>query len=81
MASAGTRARTCACPVITASSVPAILFARTQPQEHLWYELREKYFHNIVFDIEDHLLAALRDLENSPDRVKSISAWGLNLNY
>ena len=42
------------------------------PQEHLWDELHEKYFHNCVFDsidaLEDHLVVALRDLENSPDR-------------
>jgi len=49
------------------------------PQEHLWDELREKHFHNRVFEsldaLENHLVAALRDLENSPDRVKSITAW------
>ena len=34
------------------------------PVEHLWDELREKHFHNRVFDsldaLEDHLVTALR---------------------
>jgi len=37
------------------------------PVEHLWDDLREKAFHNLVFDsldtLEDHLEAALRDME------------------
>jgi len=49
------------------------------PQEHLWDELREKHFHNRVFDsidaLEDQLVIGLRDLENAPDRVKSITGW------
>ena len=49
------------------------------PQEHLWDELREKSFHNRVFDridaLEDHLVAALLNLENAPARVKGITAW------
>jgi len=49
------------------------------PQEHLWDELREKHFHNRVFDsiraLEDHLVIALRDLESTPSRVKSITGW------
>lgn len=47
------------------------------PQEHLWDELREKHFHNRAFDrieaLEDHRVGALRNLENSPERVKSIT--------
>ena len=54
------------------------------PQEHLWDELREKHFHNHLFDsldtLEDHLVDALRDLENSPDRVKSITGWDWIIN-
>jgi transposase len=54
------------------------------PQEHLWDELREKHFHNRVFDsidaLEDHLVAALCDLEHSPDRVKSITGWDWIIN-
>ena len=49
------------------------------PQEHIWDELREKYFHNQAFDsmdaLEEQLLAGLRHFEQSPDIVKSISAW------
>lgn len=49
------------------------------PVEHLWDDLREKSFHNLVFDsldaLEDHLEAALRTLECDHDRVRSIVAW------
>ena len=48
------------------------------PQEHLWDELREKHFHNRVFDsidaLEDQLVSALRSLEDAPDRVQSMTA-------
>jgi transposase len=54
------------------------------PQEHLWDELREKHFNNRVFDsidvLEDHLVAALRDLENAPGRIKSITGWDWIIN-
>jgi len=54
------------------------------PVEHLWDELREKSFHNRVFDsldaLEDHLEHALRDLENDPARVYSITAWSWIIN-
>ena len=54
------------------------------PQEHLWDELREKHFHNRVFDsidaLEDHWVIALRNLENRPDRVKSITGWDWIIN-
>ena len=47
------------------------------PQEHLWDELREKYFHNRVFDsidaLENHLVTALHNLENTPTLIKSIT--------
>ena len=49
------------------------------PVEHLWDDLREKHFHNLVFEsldaLEDHLEAALRIMENEPDRICSIIAW------
>jgi transposase len=49
------------------------------PVEHIWDDLREKSFHNRVFDsldsLEDHLEAALREMENDPKRVHSIVAW------
>jgi transposase len=49
------------------------------PVEHVWDELREKRFHNHVFDsldaLENHLALALRDFEQEPSRIQSIVAW------
>lgn len=49
------------------------------PVEHVWNELREKCFHNRVFDsidaLQDHLEHALRDLEKDHSRIQSIVAW------
>ena len=49
------------------------------PVEHLWDELREKSFHNRVFDsidaLENHLEVALREMEIDTERVHSIVAW------
>jgi hypothetical protein len=49
------------------------------PVEHLWDELREKSFHNLVFDsldaLENHLEIALHDMELDTERVHSIVAW------
>ena len=49
------------------------------PVEHLWHELREKNFHNRVFDsigaLESHLVDALRRMEETSDVVKSITGW------
>jgi transposase len=49
------------------------------PVEHLWDELREKWFHNRVFDsleaLEDHLETGLRSMEGSPEIVRSIVSW------
>ncbi len=49
------------------------------PVEHLWDELREKSFHNRVFDsldaLENNLEAALRDMEKDRECVQSIVAW------
>ena len=54
------------------------------PQEHLWDELREKYFHNRAFDslgaLEDQLVAGLRALEVDHARVKSIAGWEYIIN-
>ena len=48
-------------------------------REQVWDELREKRFHNHVFDsldaLEDHLEVALRDFEQEPQRIRSIVAW------
>ena len=49
------------------------------PVEHLWDELREKYFYNKAFDsldaLEDQLVAGLRNLESDRQLVGSICAW------
>ena len=49
------------------------------PMEHVWDELREKYFHNRVFSsldaLENHLESALKTLENDPVTVSSIVSW------
>lgn len=49
------------------------------PVEHLGDDLREKSFHNRVFDslqsLEDHLEQALAHLEKSPERAKGITGW------
>lgn len=49
------------------------------PMEHVWDELREKYFHNRVFDsldaLENHLVLALRNMELDSTAVCSIVSW------
>ena len=49
------------------------------PVEHIWDELREKEFHNRVFDsidaLEDHLEQALYNMEQDHNRIRSIVAW------
>ena len=49
------------------------------PVEHLWDDLREKSFHNRVFDsitsLEIHLEQALADFEKSPKRTQGITGW------
>ena len=47
--------------------------------EHLWDDLREKSFHNRVFDsidaLECHLEQALAAFEKDSQRVRSITHW------
>jgi len=56
------------------------------PTEHLWEEIREKRFTNLVFDsldaIENHLADALRALEQNPAKVLSLTSfnWIVNCN-
>ena len=54
------------------------------PVEHLWDELREKYFHNHAFDrldaLENQLVDGLLALENDHQRVKSICNWDWIIN-
>ena len=49
------------------------------PVEHLWDDLREKSFHNRIFDsidaLEFHRESSLRALELDHPRVRSIVAW------
>jgi hypothetical protein len=49
------------------------------PTEHLWDELREKWFHNITFDcmgsVEDRLADGLADLENNKTLVQSLTGF------
>lgn len=49
------------------------------PVEHLWDELREKSFGNLVFNsldaLEEHLEKALRTMELDTEKVKSIVNW------
>ena len=49
------------------------------PAEHLWEEIREKWFTNLVFQeldgVEDVLEDALRTLENDPKRVASLAGF------
>ena len=54
------------------------------PVEHIWDEVREQYFGNLVFDsldaLEDHLETAWRSMELDQPRVKSIVAWSWIIN-
>ncbi len=47
------------------------------PQEHVWDELREKFFHNRAFDsldaLEIHLESALKSLESNQETMRSIT--------
>ncbi|MDX1253468.1 MAG: transposase, partial [Gammaproteobacteria bacterium] len=54
------------------------------PQEHVWDELREQFFHNRAFDsldaLEVHLEAALRQMESDQPRMQSIAGWDWIIN-
>jgi hypothetical protein len=49
------------------------------PVEHIWDELREKCFHNKVFNsidaLEDDLAMGLLAMENTPSVIQSIALW------
>jgi len=49
------------------------------PVEHLWDELREKYFHNRVFssleEVEQYLFEALVAFEQNTECIRSICSW------
>ena len=63
---------------IRLASLPAYS-PELNPTEHIWDELREKYFHNLTFDsieaVEDRLEDGLRDLENNKTLVQSTTAF------
>ncbi len=48
-----------------------------QPTEHIWDEVREKHFHNRVFNdmdaVEETLVAGLNALRADPERVRSLT--------
>jgi transposase len=54
------------------------------PIEHVWDDLREKFFHNRVFDsldaLENQLEIGLKTLEDNPEKVCSIVAWDWIIN-
>jgi len=49
------------------------------PVEHIWEEIREKWFVNLVFesldDVENLLVEALATLENDAKRVYNLTAF------
>jgi hypothetical protein len=49
------------------------------PAEHLWEEIREKWFPNLVFKsiagVEDTLMDALATLEHDPERVAGLAGF------
>ena len=49
------------------------------PTEHIWDELREKYFHNEVFRtlsaVEDRLVHGLSQMESSQELVRGLTGW------
>jgi transposase len=55
------------------------------PVEHLWDEIREKWFTNLVFDsldaVEDRLVEALATLERNTPHIQSITGfdWIVNI--
>jgi hypothetical protein len=65
-------------PNIRLASLPAYS-PELNPAEHIWDELREKYFHNLTFDsigaVEDQLEVGLRDLENNKPLVQSTTGF------
>ena len=54
------------------------------PVEHIWDELREKFFHNEVFNsmwaLEKQLAAALKSFEQTSEKIQSIVSWNWIIN-
>ena len=59
-------------------SIPAYS-PELNPTEHIWDELREKFFHNIAFDsigaVEDRLEEGLHDLEKDRELIQSTTGF------
>lgn len=59
--------------------------AELNPVEHVWEEVREKFFKNYVFNsmdaVEEKLIEALCHLENNPELVKSITGFKWIVNH
>ena len=76
---AGTRAKLSLCRTSCGCTFCRHIHLNAGLQEHIWDELREKYFHNKAFDsmdaLEVQLLAGLRHLEGSTEVVRSIAGW------
>jgi hypothetical protein len=55
------------------------------PTENIWKDVREKFFHNLVFDsqeaLEDQLKSACNFYEQNPNIVKSITGWKWIIKY
>jgi len=49
------------------------------PTEHIWDEIREKFFPNLIFDsmaaVERKLIESLLFLESNPELVQSITGF------
>ena len=84
MVRAGTRAKAFVLPENLRLHFLPPYSPELNPQEHIWDELREKYFHNQAFvsmdALEVQLLKGLSHLEQSPQAVKSITGWDWILN-
>lgn len=54
------------------------------PQENNWDDMREKFFHNLVFNsiaaVEDQLVVACNDYEAHPEIIQSMTAWNWIIN-
>lgn len=55
------------------------------PKENGWDDMREKFFHNLVFDslkaVEDQLVTACNYYEAHPEIIHSMTAWEWIINY
>jgi transposase len=76
---AGTAPRTCSSPPNIRLIPQPAYSPELNPVEHIWDELREKYFHNRVFPALDPLIDVLRhglnDLADDPKRLRSLTSF------